>query len=43
MIDPEDRLYQDSILVRFEDVKLNPKAVFTALAVFRGVFHAGRL
>lgn len=34
MIDPEDRLYQDSILVRFEDAKLNPKAVFTALAAF---------
>lgn len=34
MIDPQDRLYQDSILVRFEDGKLNPKAVFTALAAF---------
>lgn len=34
MIDPEDRLYQDSVLVRFEDGKLNPKAVFTALAAF---------
>ena len=34
LIDPDDRLYKDSILVRFEDGKLNPKAVFTALAAF---------
>lgn len=34
MIDPEERLYRDSILVRFEDAKLNPKATFTALASF---------
>ena len=34
LIDPEDRLYRDSILVRFEDGKLNPKAAFTALAAF---------
>jgi len=34
MIDPEDRLYHDSILVRFEDSKLNPKATFTGLAAF---------
>ena len=34
MIDPEDRLYMDSVLVRFEDGKLNPKATFTALAAF---------
>ena len=34
MVDPQDRLYQDSILVRFEDGKLNPKATFTALAAF---------
>ncbi|NBK79432.1 hypothetical protein D5272_12760 [bacterium D16-76] len=34
MIDPADRLYHDSILVRFEDGKLNPKATFTALAEF---------
>ena len=34
MIDPEERLFQDSILVRFEDAKLNPKATFTALAAF---------
>ena len=34
MIDPEDRLYKDSILVRFEDGKTNPKATFTALAAF---------
>ena len=34
MIDPEDRLYKDSVLIRFEDGKLNPKAAFTALAAF---------
>lgn len=34
MIDPQDRLYQDSVLVRFEDGKLNPKATFKALAAF---------
>ena len=34
MIDPQDRLYADSVLVRFEDAKLNSKAVFTALAAF---------
>jgi len=34
MIDMEDRLYHDSVLVRFEDGKLNPKATFTALAAF---------
>ena len=34
MRDPEDRLFKDSVLVRFEDGKLNPKATFTALAEF---------
>lgn len=34
MIDPEDRLYRDGVLVRLEDGKLNPKAMFTALAAF---------
>ena len=34
MIDRQERLYQDCVLVRFEDSKLNPKAVFTALAAF---------
>ena len=34
MMDEQDRLYRDSILVRFEDGKLNPKATFTALAAF---------
>ncbi len=34
MADPEERLYRDSVLVRFEDGKLNPKATFTALATF---------
>ncbi len=34
MVDRADRLYTDSILVRFEDGKLNPKATFTALCAF---------
>ena len=34
MIDWQDRLFKDSILVRFEDGKLNPRATFTALAAF---------
>lgn len=34
MVDPWDRLYRDSVLVRFEDGKLNPTATFTALAEF---------
>jgi len=34
MLDPEDRLTRDSVLVRFEDGKLNSKATFTALAAF---------
>ena len=34
MIDPEDRLYKDGIVARFEDGKLNPKATFRALAAF---------
>ena len=34
MINSYERLYHDSILVRFEDAKLNPKATFTALAEF---------
>lgn len=34
MIDEEDRLYHDSVVVRFEDGKLNPTATFTALAAF---------
>ena len=34
LIDPRDRLYRDSVLVRFEDGKLNPRATFTALAEF---------
>ena len=34
MIDPEDRLYKDSVLVRLEDGKLNPNATFRALAAF---------
>lgn len=34
MVDWQNRIFQDSILVRFEDGKLNPKATFTALAQF---------
>lgn len=34
LIDWQDRLYKDSVLVRFEDGKLNRKATFTALAEF---------
>lgn len=34
MINPTDRLFRDSVLVRFEDAKLNHKATFTALAEF---------
>ena len=34
MVDKWNRLYRDSVLVRFEDGKLNPKATFTALAEF---------
>lgn len=34
MINPGERLFTDSRLVRFEDAKLNPTAVFRALAAF---------
>lgn len=34
MANPSDRLFKDSVIVRFEDGKLNPKATFTALAAF---------
>lgn len=34
IVDTHDRLFRDSILVRFEDGKLNPKATFTALSEF---------
>lgn len=37
MVDDEDRLLRDSRLVRFEDAKLDPTAVFTALAEFLDV------
>ena len=40
MIDRQDRLYRDSVLVRFEDGKLNPKATFTALAEFLDIPYA---
>lgn len=32
--DPDDRLYHDSVIVRFEDGKTNPTATFRALAAF---------
>ena len=31
---PDDRLFRDSVLIRFEDGKLNPAATFTRLAEF---------
>lgn len=34
MVERENRLFTDSVLVRFEDAKLNPKATFSALAAF---------
>ena len=34
MVDEKNRIFRDSRLVRFEDAKLNPTAVFTALACF---------
>ena len=34
MRDPENRLLKDSVIVRFEDGKLNPRATFTRLAAF---------
>ena len=34
MVDWQDRLFQDCVLVRLEDGKLNPKATFTALCAF---------
>ena len=40
---PGDRLYRDSVLVRFEDGKLNPKATFTRLAEFLDIPYAESL
>ncbi len=40
MADPGERLFKDSVLVRFEDAKLNPKATFTALAAFLDLPYA---
>lgn len=34
MMDKQDRICRDSVIVRFEDGKLNPTATFTALAAF---------
>ena len=34
LIDVQNRMFRDSVLVRFEDGKLNPKATFTALTAF---------
>lgn len=43
MIDWQDRLFKDSVLVRFEDGKLNHKATFTALAAFLDVPYTASL
>ena len=43
MMDWQNRIYQDSVLVRFEDGKLNPKATFTALAAFLDLPYAGSM
>lgn len=40
MIDWQNRLFKDCVLVRFEDAKLNSKAVFTALAAFLDIPYA---
>lgn len=37
--EPDDRLLKDSALVRFEDGKLNPKAIFPVLAAFLDIPH----
>lgn len=34
MADPDERVFKDSVVVRFEDAKLAPKATFSALAEF---------
>lgn len=34
MCDTDTRLYRDSVVVRFEDAKLNPTATFSSLAAF---------
>lgn len=34
LVDPDERIFKDCTIVRFEDGKLNPKATFTALAEF---------
>lgn len=43
LIDWQDRLFQDSVLVRFEDGKLNPKATSIALAAFLDLPYAESL
>lgn len=43
LIDWQDRLFQDSVLARFEDAKLNPRATFTALAAFLDIPYAESL
>lgn len=40
MMDWQNRIYLDSVLVRFEDGKLNPRATFTALAAFLDLPYA---
>lgn len=43
MADPEDRFFKDSVVVRFEDGKLNPRATFTALAAFLDLPYTGSM
>lgn len=40
LADPRDKLFKDSVIVRFEDAKINPKATFAALAAFCDVPYA---
>lgn len=40
MRDPDERLFRDGVIVRFEDGKLNPKATFTRLADFLDIPYA---
>ena len=43
MANPGDRLFRDSVIVRFEDGKLNPKATFTRLAAFLDIPYTEEL
>ena len=37
LVDPDERVFKDCAMARFEDGKLNPRATFTALAAFLDV------